>query len=97
MAILQPRLVIPIGTLAIEQVLGESVPLVEVIGSQRQLRYCGLKVDVICLPHPSGASPWHKLEPGKSLLHRALGLIAVHPEVRRTFPASRRGNRSAVV
>ncbi len=98
MAILRPRLVIPIGTLAIEQVLGKATPLVDVIGSQRQLRYHGLKVDVICLPHPSGASPWHKLEPGKTLLQRALGLIAAHPEVRRTFlPSTARGSRSAVV
>ncbi len=97
-AILQPRLVIPVGTLAIEQVLGKASPLVDVIGSQCRLRYHGLKVDVICLPHPSGASPWHKLEPGKTLLRRALGLIAVHPEVRRTFlPSAARGNRRAVV
>jgi uracil-DNA glycosylase len=40
---------------------------------------------VIPLPHPSGASTWHKMEPGKTLLARALALLAAHPEVRRAF------------
>jgi uracil-DNA glycosylase len=31
------------------------------------------------LPHPSGASPWHRIEPGKNLLQRALRLIVAHP------------------
>jgi uracil-DNA glycosylase len=35
--------------------------------------------DLIPLPHPSGASPWHRKEPGKSLLRRALRLIFKHP------------------
>jgi uracil-DNA glycosylase len=33
------------------------------------------------LPHPSGASPWHKISPGKELTKRALKLIARHPTV----------------
>jgi uracil-DNA glycosylase len=33
------------------------------------------------LPHPSGASPWHKIPPGKELLERALKLIARHPAI----------------
>jgi uracil-DNA glycosylase len=36
---------------------------------------------VIPLPHPSGASPWHKIAPGKGLTYRALKLIARHPAV----------------
>jgi uracil-DNA glycosylase len=39
-------------------------------------------VDCIPLPHPSGASPWHRMEPGKTLLKRALGLIAKHPAIK---------------
>jgi hypothetical protein len=30
-------------------------------------------------------SPWHRIEPGRTLFHWALGLIAVHPEFKRTF------------
>ena len=37
--------------------------------------------EVIPLPHPSGASPWHKIAPGKELLRRALKLIARHSVV----------------
>jgi uracil-DNA glycosylase len=36
-------------------------------------------VDLIPLPHPSGASTWFKTEPGKTLLARALTLIEQHP------------------
>ena len=35
--------------------------------------------DLIALPHPSGASTWHRTEPGKTLLHQALKRIAAHP------------------
>ena len=41
----------------------------------------GHRFDVIPLPHPSGASPWHKIAPGKELLRRALKLIARHSAV----------------
>jgi uracil-DNA glycosylase len=83
--VLRPRLVIPVGRLAIEQVLGRKVPLDEVVGQGQRLRYHGIAVDVICLPHPSGASTWFKVEPGRSLLEKALRLLARHPEVRRAF------------
>jgi uracil-DNA glycosylase len=33
---------------------------------------------VIALPHPSGASTWHRTEPGKTLLAQALAKIARH-------------------
>lgn len=95
-AILRPRLIIPVGTLAIEQVLGEKVPLAEVVGAKRRLRYHGVEADVVCLPHPSGASTWHKTEPGISLLRKAMRLLVNHPEVARTFGrvrGARRGNR----
>lgn len=85
MNILQPRLILPVGALAIEQLLGHVGPLVEVIGTQRRVRYQGFSADVISIPHPSGASPWHRTEPGRTLLRRALELIAAHPEFKRTF------------
>ncbi len=86
-AILKPRLVIPVGTLAISQVTGEARPLVEVVGRVTRLRYHGVEMDCICLPHPSGASTWHRMEPGKSLLQRALRLLAEHPEMKAALAA----------
>lgn len=80
--ILQPDLVIPVGTLAIAQVTGEARPLVEVVGRVTRLRYHGREMDCVCLPHPSGASTWHRVEPGKTLLHKALRLLADHPVMR---------------
>lgn len=78
-AILKPQLLIPVGALAIEQVLGRKGPLVDFIGQTFETRWHGVKADVICLPHPSGASTWHRMEPGVGLLQRALGLLAAHP------------------
>lgn len=85
MQVLQARLVIPVGALAIEQVLGLKGPMKEIIGTTARVRYHGVLTDVIALPHPSGVSPWHKLEPGKTLLHTALAHIKEHPEVVRAF------------
>ena len=82
-AILRPALVIPVGTLAIDEVLGKGRKLAELIGTTERVRYHGVDMDAICLPHPSGASPWHKMEPGKTLLVRAMKRIAEHPEVKR--------------
>lgn len=76
--ILQPRLVIPVGTVAIEQILGHKGPLAEVVGLTQRVEYHGVETDVICLPHPSGISTWHHREPGRTLLPRALALIARH-------------------
>ena len=89
-ALLKPELILPVGALAIEQVLGHAGPLSEVIGVERRIRYHSVEADVICLPHPSGASPWHKLEPGRTLLKKSLALIAAHPTVRRAFGSIRR-------
>jgi uracil-DNA glycosylase len=83
--ILRPALVLPVGRLAISEVLGRAAPLAEVVGRSLRLDYHGVEADVIPLPHPSGASTWFKMEPGKTLLARALRLIAEHPEVRSAF------------
>lgn len=83
--ILKPRLLLPVGTLAIEQVLGKKLPLTQIVGKQLELRYHGHAMDVICLPHPSGASTWHRTEPGVTLLRKALKLVAAHPEVKKAF------------
>lgn len=80
-AILQPQLVLPVGKLAISQFL-EFDSLASVVGQKWQVNYHGYKADLIPLPHPSGASTWHRMEPGKTLLQKSLRLLAGHPTVR---------------
>lgn len=75
--LLRPRLVIAVGKLAISQFIVVN-KLDEVIGRTFQLRRDGRAFDLIPLPHPSGASPWHRIAPGKQLLEKAMGLIASH-------------------
>ncbi len=65
-AILRPELVIPVGRLAIVQLIPPA-PLTEIIGRTFRGVYAGHACDVIPLPHPSGASPWPRIEPGKGL------------------------------
>lgn len=76
--LLAPRLVLPVGKLAIGLFL-PSAPLAEQVGRQFTVERHGVPLDVIPLPHPSGASPWHRTQPGISLLNRALDLVAAHP------------------
>ncbi len=80
--ILQPRLVLPVGKLAISQFL-EFNSLAAVVGQKWSINYHGHAADLIPLPHPSGASTWHRMEPGRSLLQKSLGLLAEHPLVAR--------------
>ena len=76
--ILKPKLVIPVGKLAIAQLYADVDKLTEIIGEARRGELAGHAFDVIALPHPSGASTWHRTEPGKSLLARALAAIERH-------------------
>lgn len=85
LALARPRLILPVGKLAIAQ-FPETLPgakLSDLVGRSWPLRDRlegaeGIEADVIPLPHPSGASTWFKMEPGKSLLPEALGLITDH-------------------
>lgn len=76
--LLRPQLIIPVGKLAIEQFM-DAARLVDVIGHEFELEEDGRLIDVIPLPHPSGASTWHRMEPGISLLKQSLALIEQHP------------------
>jgi uracil-DNA glycosylase len=76
--LLRPHLVIPVGRLAILEFI-DCPKLEKVIGRKFCVERAGCHFDLIPLPHPSGASPWHKIAPGKQLLGRALKLIARHP------------------
>ena len=81
--ILQPRLVIPVGKLAIGELVGaetaKNMQLKDIVGTTQRVTIAGHMLDMIALPHPSGASTWHRTEPGKTLLVRGLALIAQHP------------------
>jgi uracil-DNA glycosylase len=79
-ALLKPKLVVPVGKLAIGQFL-EADKLSDVIGRRISLVRGGMKIYLVALPHPSGASTWHRTEPGKTLLRRALGLLAKDPSL----------------
>lgn len=78
--ILCPRLVIPVGKLAIAQFL-PIAKLDQIIGRRFEMTRGRHRYDLIPLPHPSGASPWHRLSPGKELLGQAMRLIARHEAV----------------
>jgi uracil-DNA glycosylase len=80
----RPSLVIPVGGLAIRQWL-PARRLADVIGGAHQADFHGIETTFIPLPHPSGASTWHRTEPGKTLLRQALELLAAHPAWRATF------------
>jgi uracil-DNA glycosylase family 4 len=71
LALVRPRILLLVGTLAIERFWGR-VPLREVVGKSR--------VDdgrvLIPLPHPSGASRWLNEPRHRRLLARALRLVA---------------------
>ena len=83
-ALLRPQLILPVGKLAIAQVLGPTVypanaKLADVVGKKFTATFLGETADVICLPHPSGLSTWHQTAPGKALLKKALREIVRHP------------------
>jgi uracil-DNA glycosylase len=78
--ILHPGLVIAVGRLAIAQFLEELPALTDLIGQMVRVQKFGRHFDLVPLPHPSGASPWPRIEPGKTLTKKALALIRNHPD-----------------
>ncbi len=77
-ALVKPRLIVPVGKLAIAQVLPDANQLIDVVGAIHRTKFHGRLVDVAPLPHPSGASTWHRMEPGITLLGKALEQIRTH-------------------
>jgi uracil-DNA glycosylase len=73
--IIRPKLLIPVGKLAMEKFL-PSAPLDQLIGRVHEAEHVGGRSRVIPLPHPSGASSWVNAPAHKRLLERALALIA---------------------
>ena len=71
LALVQPRLLLAVGTLAIETLLGQKLRLEEAVG-------CLFEVDgrrVVPLPHPSGASLWPNRPENRVRIGRALELL----------------------
>ena len=68
----------PVGRLAIGRLMPVE-KLKDVVGQKYPLDLHGVRADIFPLPHPSGASTWHRTEPGKTLLQQALSRIRKHP------------------
>ncbi len=92
--ILRPKLILPVGKLAISQLLPDLEQLTEAVGKVHRVTWHGHQADAIALPHPSGASTWHRMEPGKTLLARSLALVAAHPAWHRLRAAAARPQTS---
>ncbi len=73
--LLRPDLILPVGKLAIAQFMVVT-RLEAVIGRMYPVHRNRRTIDLIPLPHPSGASPWHRIPPGKALLENSMRLIA---------------------
>lgn len=92
LALLRPRLVIAAGKLAIQQFM--SVERLEAaVGKMHRVKRAGVTFDLLPLPHPSGASTWIHMHPGKMLLEHALSLLARHPAWLRACSDARKENR----
>lgn len=72
--LIRPRLIIPVGRLAIARFL-PNMPLDEIIGREFEAEHAGGTSLVIPLPHPSGASSWIHQGNHPKLLDRALSKI----------------------
>jgi len=72
--LIRPRLLIPVGRLAIARFL-PNLPLDEIVGRAFDVEHVGGKSVVIPLPHPSGASSWIHQADHPKLLERALSKI----------------------
>jgi uracil-DNA glycosylase len=73
--IIKPKLLIPVGRLAIARFL-PNLPLDELIGREHGVSHRGGESRAVPLPHPSGASSWVHQGNHPQLLDRALELIA---------------------
>jgi uracil-DNA glycosylase len=90
--LIRPRLVIPVGKLAIGYFLGDR-PLSDTVGRSHEAAHVGGFSRVIPLPHPSGASSWIHMSGHQELVARALELIG--EEMRQLRSAAKPSKRSA--
>ena len=71
LALVQPRLLLAVGGLAIETLLGQRLRLDESVGRVFQVE----GRTVLPLPHPSGASLWPNRPKNQTLISQALALL----------------------
>ncbi len=83
-AILKPRLVIAVGTLASQQIIGIA-QLKDAVGRVHKTKRAGRAFDVVVLPHPSGRSTWLNKPENAAMLRESLRLIAQHAAFVKTF------------
>jgi uracil-DNA glycosylase len=89
LAMIAPRVLIPVGRLAIERFLGPR-PLNEQVGRAHALDDVPGRPTAIPLPHPSGASSWIHTPGHMSLVRESLRLIRRHlPELVRESERAR--------
>src|SRR5207237_5257634 len=81
--LLKPKLVIAVGTLAAQVLIGES-ELAGIVGKKHRARRADHEFDVVVLPHPSGRSTWLNKPENRKLLDRSLSLIRSQPASRVT-------------
>ena len=87
--LLRPKLVIAVGTLAAQELIGKS-ELRSIVGPLHRAERAAVKFDVVVLPHPSGRSTWLNDRKNRALLGRALDRITSHAAWRTTFRQKRR-------
>jgi uracil-DNA glycosylase len=78
LALIQPRVLIPIGGLAVSRFLGNDATMTDLIGAryERDGGAGRASTIIVPLPHPSGASQWFNVPENKARLARALAILA---------------------
>ncbi len=72
--LVDPALILPVGRLAINLFYPASLPLRDVIGTEKLVEGRW----VVPLPHPSGASRWHQDPENRARIAQAIRLIGRH-------------------
>jgi uracil-DNA glycosylase len=73
--LLRPRLIVPVGGLAVRRLVGP-LPLLDCVGTRCELE----GTPVVPLPHPSGASGWLNSRENRARLDRAVALLRAELE-----------------
>ncbi|MEX2143763.1 MAG: uracil-DNA glycosylase family protein [Anaerolineales bacterium] len=86
--LVDPKLIIPIGRLALARFFTADMALEDLIGSEHEIdgRW------VVPLPHPSGASRWHQIDQNRKRIDQAIERIAFH--YKKIFPNLQAGGIS---
>ena len=75
--LVNPKLILPVGRLAINRYFQKALSLTKIIGTE--LEHEGRWV--IPLPHPSGASRWHQATANRALIDQAVERIRLHAQI----------------